>query len=151
MIPVRQNTDWSCYLACLESFFADCGEMVTQSMIIDDFPTESHKGLENEGEFDFTPDNNAKLCAKYKIQIAHRIAAFTELQEGDFIDARRIKGQGARHIVRFLKFIDRDHIQIMDPKIGGWDIWSQIDFNAFESWVFRVSRSQPHAVIIPTS
>jgi hypothetical protein len=81
MVPIRQKTDWSCYLARLESFFSDCGEAVTQSTIIDDFPMESHKGLENEGEFDFTIDNNNKLCATYEIQIAHRIATFTELKD----------------------------------------------------------------------
>lgn len=141
MTAVSQDTDFSCYLACLESFFKDADRTVTQESIIDSFPIECHRGLANEGEFDFNETNNTKLEEHYGIRIKSKPkpALFADLNHSDFIGAENMKGQGVHHIVRFESRICSDKIRVMDPRNGSFEDWTEADFNNYKCYVFSVS------------
>jgi len=134
------NNQYSCYLDCLESFFSDSGLKVTRQTIIDDFPSETHKGQANEGLFEFTELNNEKLQTKYDFVIVPRHGNFHELRVGDFIRALSMKNQNRDHIVRFVRYLDEGQIEVMDPKLGRFDRWTQNEFVAFKCILYNVSR-----------
>jgi hypothetical protein len=143
MTIVRQINDYTCFLACLESFFADAGTKRSQQAIIDDFPEETHKGSLNEGLFELTgpqgSTNAENLQKRYGFKMAHRQPDFDRLSKSDFIGAENMKDQGCNHIVRFYEHADCDRIRVMDPKICGFDCWTRAEFLRYRCYVLKVS------------
>jgi hypothetical protein len=142
MIKIAQQNEFTCFLACMESFFKDAGNDTTQQKIIEDFPIECHQGLWNEGVFDFDSTNRAKLAAKYSLKISEIVEApeFDSLKSGDFIGAERMKDQNSHHIVRFVEFSGNDKIKVMDPKTGDFDFWSKEEFSRYKCYILNVSK-----------
>jgi hypothetical protein len=143
MTIVHQITKDSCFLACLESFFFDAGQEVTQQMIIDAFPEETHKGSSQEGLFELkgaTAFANAeRLQKKYGFKLLYKAADFDTLGTGDLIGAYNMKDTGCNHIVRFFEHADVDRIRVMDPKIRGLDCWTRAEFFRYSCYLFNVT------------
>jgi hypothetical protein len=142
MTIVQQITDCSCFLACLESFFADAGREVTQQMIIDAFPEETHKGCENEGQFDLVgaegATNAIRLQDKYGFKWTFRKSDFGELHPGCLIGAENMKDQGRNHIIRFFEYAGAERIKLMDPKKSDFDFWTRAEYLRWQCYVLDV-------------
>lgn len=128
MTLIKQINESSCFLACLESLFADAGRSVTQHQIIQDFPTETYKRL---GAFDLLYVKRLEDAYGFELRITKPIDI---IRRGDLIGAENMLGQGSHHVVRFVEHTGTDRIKVMDPKTGAFKEWSGADFILFDCY-----------------
>ncbi len=69
MFVVKQENDYTCVLACIESFLRDAGVEVNQAEMIAAHPTICHEGQDIEGAMAVTLDNFREIGTGYGFDV----------------------------------------------------------------------------------
>lgn len=108
----KQINNYSCVLACLESFLAERGRSVTQKELIEKFPDLCHKGEKIEGAFAASPQSLKTVGEELGLsaEFSHEYHVPSG-QETYFI----VTTEGDKHCVRVESNLVNGKFRVMDP------------------------------------
>jgi hypothetical protein len=129
MTFTAQITPYTCALACLESFYRDCGESMTQQELLNNYPAQCFVGRLLNGQ-DISGalklPEFVELCKHLKLQpvcflytdfksTSSYIQKLKPNQAAIFFIAHFGGGNGPTHAVGFSKFLGGENLEIMNP------------------------------------
>ena len=108
----KQINNYSCVLACLESFLAERGLPISQKDLIEKFPDLCHKDEKIEGAFAASPQSLKTVGEELglSIEFAHEYRIPSD-EETHFI----VTTDGDKHCVRIESYLENGRFRVMDP------------------------------------
>lgn len=121
MLQVNQINDYTCLLACLESFLKDSGKDIDQKRILNDIGKFCHIGEKIEGAVDITPENLMEIGDEYEFDVIYPVKNFQPLHNNEayLIVTTNLLDKGVSHCIRWSGRVNDDLFEIMDPKLTG--------------------------------
>lgn len=112
MTIIKQISDFTCVLACIESITSDWGCPISQKDLIEQFPDLCNKGKDFEGAFTFNKDNFDRV-GKYLGFTWSYVQGLTE--SGPDVAYLILTTEGDKHCVRIAAQKDLSSFWVMDP------------------------------------
>jgi ABC-type bacteriocin/lantibiotic exporter with double-glycine peptidase domain len=111
---VKQYNDYACVLACLESYLADHGHVVTQAELLARYPQHCNVGRNIEGAFSLSRDSLAQIGGDFGFT-GDLTLAFAPANKRDYFI---VTTEGDKHCVRVHRYLGGTRFEVMDPNIN---------------------------------
>lgn len=145
MVIIKQVSDHTCTLACIQSFFADNFLKITQTELFFRFPYLCGVGTNIQGSFPVAKSTFDQVgnCLGFDVD---ELKALEEPKEREclLIIPTNYLGQNIVHTVRYCKECDADHLWVMDPspnrynEVWAFAKWKKSDLHAWSCQYYRL-------------
>ncbi len=126
VVIIKQISDFTCTLACIQSFFADNFREITQTEMIFRFPYLCGVGTKIQGAFPVAKSTFDQVGSSLGFDV-DELKAIEEPKDKEcvLIIPTNYGGKGIVHTVRYHKECDADHVWMMDPSPNRYsEVWS---------------------------